>query len=348
LDGSIYDPEAIPRSMQEELDIEKLRLERVEIDSVFLDPENPRFLHLQLSGQKALSQEDMIKEIGEEDATITLSKTIAKEGVLNPLVVQSKNGKYLVIDGNRRCVVLKMLQLEKTKPPAGIRYDLVPARILPSTLSPLDIEVLKGVLQEGQKPWGRFNDAAYVRRLRTTYRMEYEDIADRLQLSVREVRQRIEDFGVFERYSKLSGDVHPSRFSYFADAPRDVRNWYNEKEENFKNYSELIRPGTPKNKIRSVTTKGGLRDFAVILKDEDALNELITKDDVTMDDAIAIAQENDIKLGAPFLKRLGTMAENIRSLEPKQIDQFKKEPKLKIELERLRAACDQLLVRIKE
>lgn len=334
--------------MQDEVDIEKLRLERIRIDSVFLDPDNPRFLHLQLGGQKALTQGDMIEEVAGEEDTNKLLKTVAKEGVLNPLVVQEKEGKFLVIDGNRRCVVLKKLQEEKAKPPAGVRYDLVPARILPNTLSPLDIEVLKGVLQEGQRPWGRFNDAAYVRRLRFTYRMEFEDIADRLQLSVREVRQRINDYSIFERYSKLTGDLDPSRFSYFADAPRDVRNWYSESDENFKNYSELIHPGTPKNKIRSVTTKGGLRDFAIILKDDDALSQLINDPEVSMDDAIAIAQENEITLGAPFLKKLGTMAENIRSLDPQQVAQLKKEPKLKIELARLRSACDQLLDRIKE
>jgi hypothetical protein len=334
--------------MQDQVDLEKLRLERIPLDTVFLDPENPRFLHLQLSGRRTLSQKDMIEEIAKEDDTMRLLKTVAKEGVLNPLVVQAKEGKYLVIDGNRRCVVLKELQSNHASPPAGVRYDLVPARILPDTLSPLDIEVLKGVLQEGQKPWGRFNDAAYVRRLRFSYRMEFEDIADRLQLSVREVRQRIDDFSTFERYSKLTNDVDPSRFSYFADAPRDVRNWYSESDENFGTYADLIRPGTPKNKLRSVATKGGLRDFAMVLKDDDALNQLVTDDSVTMDDALAIAQENEITLGAPFLKKLGTMAENIRGLEPGQVAQLKKEPKLKIELARLRTACDQLLEKINE
>lgn len=324
----------------------KYRLEDVPTEKLLLDPDNPRFLHLQLAEKRTLNQGSLIGEIEADDATITLSKAVAKEGVLNPIVVKPQGGGYLVIDGNRRAVTMMLLHREGQKPPAGVSFSKIPAYIIPETTSPTDVEVLKGVLQEGQKSWGRFNDAAYVRRLRTVYKMEYEDIADRLQLSVREVKQRIEDFALFEAYAKKTGDTEESRFSYFADAPKPVREWWEKSDKNLETYYDLIRPGSKRHKIRSVATSGGLRDFAKILKDEDALSALIEDPNVDVDAAMEIARENDVKLAAPFLRQVGSLAAKLRDLEDAQLQLLKHEPKLKVDLEALKKACERVLKRL--
>jgi hypothetical protein len=328
------------------VDVEKLQLERIPTDKIDLYPDNPRFLHLQLKGRHTLSQEDMISELENEDATITLTKAIRKQGVLNPLVVQPRSGRYLVIDGNRRTVVLKLLLREGAKAPTDVTYDLVPARIVPSDMKTVDIEVLMGVLQEGQKPWGRFNDAAYVRRLRTVYHLELDDIAERLQSSVKKVKEKIDDYALFERYVAKTKDTDPDRFSYFADAPKNVEGWFNESQKNFDTYCDLICPTAPTHKIRSVTTKGGLRDFARVLKDDEALDALLTDPKVTVEEALSIAVDNDLTLAAPFLKRLGPLAEKMRSLDSSQIERLKQEPKLKVQVQKLREACDDLINRL--
>jgi ParB-like nuclease family protein len=329
------------------MDIENCKLETVPTSKLKLDPENPRFLHLALKGGKALSQDDLIREIGDENETITLGKAIQREGVLNPIVVKLDAGQFLVIDGNRRTVALKQLVEEKAKAPDGVRFDRVQARIIPESTSAVEVEVLKGVLQEGQLPWGRFNDAAYVRRLRLVYKMEYEDIADKLQLSVSDVKSKIEDFRLFEQYSKHTKDTDPSRFSYFGDAPKAVREWFKESDQNLQSYFDLICPGTPRHKIRSVATKGGLRDFATVLKDEEALQALLNDPSVTMENALQIAEDNDITLSAPILTRLGIYAAKLRALEPGQVESLKTQAKLRIDIEKMRDACQQLLDRLK-
>jgi ParB-like nuclease domain len=329
------------------MDIENCKLETIPTASLLLDPENPRFLHLALKGGKTLSQADLVQEIKDEDDTITLGKAIQKEGVLNPIVVKPEGGRYIVIDGNRRTVALKLLVQEKAKPPPGVSFDRVQARIIPEDTPAVEVEVLKGVLQEGQIPWGRFNDAAYVRRLRMVYKMEYEDIADKLQLSVSDVRSKIEDFRLFEQYSKHTADTDPSRFSYFGDAPKAVREWFKESDENLKTYFDLICPGSPKHKIRSVATKGGLRDFATVLKDEEALNALTTDPGATMEVALQIAEDNDITISAPILTRLGVYAAKLRALDPAQIEALKTQVKIRVDIEKMRDACEQLLGRLK-
>src|SRR5439155_26264668 len=151
------------------IDVKQYKLDKVPTDKLLLDPENPRFLHLQLQNKRDLTQDDLNRVIWDEDATITLSRAVAREGILNPIVVFPTNSKFLVIDGNRRVVTLRRLISEHVKAPERVTFAEVPAYILPPDTPKQEIVVLKGVLQMGQRPWGRFNDAAYTRRLRCLY-----------------------------------------------------------------------------------------------------------------------------------------------------------------------------------
>ncbi len=316
------------------------------MDRLRLDPENPRFLHLKLKGRGELSQDDLNNEIWNEDATITLSKAVAREGILNPIVVLPTNGKFLVIDGNRRAVTVRRLTHEGVQPPEGVSFDVIPAYIIPSDTPKANIEVLKGVLQQGQRPWGPFNDAAYTRRLRIEFKMEFEDIADSLQLSVKKVKERIENYRLFEEYAEATRDTDSSRFSYFADAGRKVKDWYDE-SENLPTYFELISPMSPRHKIRSVSTKGGLRDFEKIIGHEDAMKELIENPDVTVEEALDMAMMDDILLSAPFLKQIGTWTAKLRALDGAQIELLRGMPKLKLDLGRLKDAAEGLIDKLK-
>ena len=82
----------------------------LKVADLLLDPENPRFYHLALQGRKDLSQDDLRKVIEEDGDTGTLAKAIRKVGVRDPIWVRSNGtGQYLVIEGNRRTVILQKL-----------------------------------------------------------------------------------------------------------------------------------------------------------------------------------------------------------------------------------------------
>ena len=329
------------------IELEQYKLESVPTKKLRLDPENPRFYHLQLKGRHELTQDDLNKEIWDEDATITLSKAVAHEGIRNPIVVWPIDDYFLVIDGNRRVVTVRRLIHEEVKPPEGVSFDHISAYILPRNTPKQEIEVLKGVLQMGQKPWGPFNDAAYVRRLRVVYKMEYEDIAASIQLSVKEIKERMANYSLFEEYTQATKDMDPSRFSYFADAPRPVRDWFESSDRNLNTYFQLICPTSPTHKIRSVSTKGGLRDFAKILGDAQVLERLISDPDVTVEDALDGARAKNPMLANPFLKQVGGWATKLKGLDGSEIEQLKREPRFKLELGRLKDACTELLERLK-
>ncbi len=317
----------------------------IPVSDLLLDPDNPRFFHLKtLQGRQQLSQDDLLKEIEGDGSIPTLAKAIKRSGVTDPIwVKQLENGKYLVLEGNRRTYILRQLIQEKTKAPAGVKYDRVRAHVYPSNAPETELILQKARLQAGKKEWGPFNEAAYTYELRFSQRMEEEDIAAELQKSIKEIQHRIESFKMFKNYAESTKDTNPKKFAMFHEAPPKVWNWVNDSPQNLKTYYKLISPTGGKQKIRSVATRGGLRDFAQVLDDKEALRSLITGSDVTVEDALDIAKSNSIRMDMPFIMKIGSMANNLNSLTEDQVEKLTKDKKLQLDIKRLRKACEALL-----
>lgn len=319
---------------------------------LMLDLENPRFFHLlnRTMGGK-LTQDAIEKEIIENDDDMpALTKSIKKDGVKDPIWVIPRGGHYVVLEGNRRTVALKKLLKEgavAVKP--GVRYDTVKAHVMPSDTAPVDLLLQKARLQAGKKEWGPFNEAALTFQLREPpHLMELDDIAVDLKLSVAKVRERIENYKLFKEYIATTDDDNPKRFTYFADCPPKVKEWFRDNERNKQTFFELINPRGGKNKIKSVATKGGLRDFAQVLESPEALRFLLEEPASTVEDALDLAKESDIRKAIPFLLRLAPMAQDLRSLDASQVEKLKSEVKFKVALKSLRTACDEVLEKIEK
>jgi hypothetical protein len=326
----------------------KFETTEVPVSALLLDPENPRFYDLKaLQGRKDLTQEELMREMEDDDQIPTLAKAIRRSGVTDPIWLKDLgNGKYLVLEGNRRTYILRQLLAEKQKPPSGVRYDLVRANVYPPGAPETELLLQRVRLQAGKKEWGSFNEAVLIYELRFKHKMEEEDIAVELQKSMKEVRHRIESFKMFKEYSESTKDINPKRFAMFHDAPPRVWNWINESDRNLKTYYTLVSPTDGKQKIRSVATRGGLRDFAQVLDDHEAL-EAVTKDpDTTVEDALQIVKENNLVKDVPFVQRIGAMATHLMSLTDSQIEKLKGEKKYQTDLKRLKKACETVLDKI--
>ena len=317
----------------------------ISVSSLLLDPDNPRFFHIKaLQGRQDLSQEELMQEMESDTSIPTLAKAIKRSGVTDPIWVKElHNGKFLVLEGNRRTYILRQLISEKTKPPAGIMYDRVRAHVYPTDASETELILQKARLQAGKKEWGSFNESAYTFELRFRYKMEIEDIAAELQKSIKEIEHSIESFKMFKQYSQTTKDSNPKKFSMFDEAPPKVWTWINEAPTNLKVFYKLISPKDGQQKIRSVATRGGLRDFAVILDDKHALKSLIDEPDVTVEDALEIVKENSIKMDMPFVMRIGSLATSLQSLTEPQIEKLKKDRRIQVDIRRLRKACMDIL-----
>jgi hypothetical protein len=323
-------------------------LRAIPVSDLLLDPDNPRFFHLKtLHGRGQLTQEDLMKEMEEDSALPTLIKAIKQSGVTDPIwVKQLESGKFVVLEGNRRTFILRKLLEEKEKPPSGVRYDEVRAHVYGSDAPETELVIQKARLQAGKKEWGPFNEAAYTYELRYTHHMEEEDIATELQKSIKEIQHRIEAFKMFKKYADSTRDRNPKKFAMFHDAPPKVWSWFNESAQNLKDYYNLISPTNGTQKIRSVATRGGLRDFEKILDDKEALRSLLKKPDVTVEDALEIAKNHSIKMDMPFITKIGSMANNLNSLDEDQVDRISKNKQIQLDIKRLEKACQNLLVKL--
>src|SRR5437867_4469146 len=113
----------------------------IPVKELVLDVDNPRFRHLrELRGQKKLTEDQIMTEIRDDEAYITLTKAIKQAGVTDPIwVKRTSDDMYLVVEGNRRTTILRDLLTEKVKPPDGVRYDVVNANVVAPDTSETDL-----------------------------------------------------------------------------------------------------------------------------------------------------------------------------------------------------------------
>lgn len=325
--------------------MEEFTTDIINVEDLLLDVENPRFCHISLSGKKLSTQKELEDEILNDDDINALIKTIKKSGVIDPIWVKQKNdnSKFIVIEGNRRTTILRKLIRDKVVPPKGVSYDKVKANIYDSKISKQEELLQKARLQTGKKVWGPFNEAAVTYKLRNELRMEYDDISVDLQISVTKVKRRIDDFILFSEYVKVKGDLNPKKFAFFSDAPKKVRGWFLEDDKNKQIYFDLISSKEGNQKIRSVATKGGLREFEKIIDSKPALDYLIEDEDATVELALEMVKEIDLTVDIPFITKLSSTASNLMGLNIDQIKRVSKEPKYIGAIKQMKRACDFIL-----
>ena len=318
--------------------------EEIETKSLLLDSANPRFFELrELKGREKLTQKELTEELEKDSDLPTLIKSIKRSGVKDPIWVKPLDGKFLVIEGNRRMYILRKLLEEGVTPPKGVRYDVVTANVLPRDTTETELLLQRVRLQAGKKDWGPFNEAVATYDLRFKHLVEEEDIATELQISRREVRQRIKNYKVFLEFVKETGHTNPRRFSFFAEAPKAVKDWIERDEGNKKIYFELIIPKNGIQRIRSVATKGGLRDFQKMLKYPRILKKFLDAEDMTVEEALDIVKDLDIKAEVPILGKLGGIAAKLSIITEDQIDRLKEDKTLLRGVKRLYKVCKSIL-----
>ncbi len=321
----------------------------IAIEKLRLDIENPRLLEHVVTGNAPENQEQLEASISGDGQFTSLLRSIKKSGVNNSIwVTRLPDGYFLVREGNRRITCLRKLVRENVAPPEGVSYETVPANILNENATELEIKVLCGSLQTGKAEWGAFQYAAYVADLHNKEHMPLEDIAIELQDSIGSVKKALNSYKIFIEYSRHTGDVNTKRFSMFNQAPKKVTEWIADSPKNKSDYFDWINPTNGAAKIRSAATKGGLRDFAKVIDDHEAL-ELLREDPMAnVEDALEVVKQNDIKKDMPFLARLLPFGAHLRDLTDAQKARIASEPRIRVHLKSLKSACEALINELEE
>ena len=321
----------------------------IKVSELVLDLENPRFGHLKMQNHGEVTEDDISSLIEQDKETKTLLKSVKKSGIQDPIWIQAReDGKYTVVEGNRRTTVLRMLiRNNETCDAEGYDFKIVKAHVIPSNASKQDVIIKKATLQTGKKEWGKFQESFLIHQLESEFYMEEEDIAARLGKSMAAIKKVLADYDEFMRYQSATGDSNPKKFSYFQEAPPKVKEWINENNANRETYYSLISPINGTQKIRSIATKNGLRDFSrYILDDEEAFQALVNDENVEMEEAMQIAKENDIQKELGWVGKLELYAQRIRSLDESQIIKIRQQNTLRRAVTQLSRAVQQLELEI--
>ena len=318
-------------------------LRNIPIEKIVLDLDNPRMYHHSVSGGGGgakLTDEEIQRDIENHSETPELMKSIQAKGIREAIYVIPVSGdKFRVIEGNRRTVVMRKLSREGYTNPdrPDLTFDVIPAKVLPADTPEVEIFTNKVIWQTGKSVWGAYNVAAATYRMRHEFLMAIEDIAASTQKSVRDTKEALRAYENYLEYSQTTGDVQTSRFSFFSkDCPASVRRWLMESPENKSNYYEWINPDSGNHRIRSVATRGGLRDFKDVVQSEPAITEFTKNPDLSVEDALEIVRDADITKGRPWLKQIEKVSGGLNNLDDEEIGKIRDEnyrPKL-IALER--------------
>jgi len=316
----------------------------IKVKDLSLDLENPRLYHQRAAGTAPNNEDDLERMIAEESQFITLKKAIVKSGVQEPIWVQKRNDdKYLVVEGNRRTTCLRAILNEDRTPPEGVSYDSVIANVIDPSVSELEVKLQKARLQSGKKAWGAANDAAVIHEFHYDLMMDIEDIATEMQISKTKVKKSLKSYKMWLRYVTDTSDTSTSRYSMFDGMSTVVMNWVEAEDKNLQDYHEWIKPIDGQAKIRSAATRGGLRDFAKVVVDPEAIQLMREDPSANVEDAFEVVKSNDILKDMQFLNRILPMAKQLDDMDDSQRARLANEPRISVHLRSLKDACDALL-----
>lgn len=157
------------------------------VNELDFDPSNPRFAIELASGPLDRLLDRMIRD----ERLQELMQSIGLQGYFDGeplLVTRAENGRYHVVEGNRRLAALKLLngQLNPAKPLPSINAIRDEAVFKPEKVPCLVFEERKNILRylgfrhiTGIKAWGPLAKARYLEQLRIDW---YEDVDESSQL----------------------------------------------------------------------------------------------------------------------------------------------------------------------
>jgi hypothetical protein len=309
-------------------------LESIPVSKLLLDLDNPRMYHHGVADggnvTVDLKDEEIMRDILQNDEKLPeLTKSIQSEGVRDAIYVIPQGDKYRVIEGNRRTVVMRKLNSEGYTNPNKplLDFSVIPAQVLPESTDEKEVMKSKLIWQTGKSAWGAYNVAAAVYRMRHQFLMSIEDIADVAQKSVRDIKEMLRAYNLYSEYVEETDDENTSRFSYFSkDCPAAVRRWVAADDDHKSEYFDWIKPG-PTQRIRSVATRGGLRDFKDVVANDPAITAFRNNPTMTVDEALEIVKDDDVTKGHPWLKHLEKVTNGLNGLDDEAIDKIKPEYK---------------------
>lgn len=229
----------------------QLREMEIPISNLYLDPNNPRYVDV--SSGRPISEEHVHEDIVQEKAkrrmldgphdVSQLRNSIENIGFLRVdrlvAVELPQEGKFMVIEGNRRLAALKsLIEMENARetdltPEVRDSVKVVPVLVIDGedkVLRDHTARILQGVRHVASvKPWGPYQEAQLI-ALMLNEGKKIPEIKSVLGLSAQRINILRRSFYALEQMrqdAEYSDDAKPGLFSHFDEALKkpEIRTW---------------------------------------------------------------------------------------------------------------------------
>lgn len=341
----------------------------VPIENLLFDPNNYRFQDLEdyVAAEETRFHEDSVqkrayKRLRDDEGLLALKRSILTNGYVpsEKLIVwpyRWLQGKYVVIEGNRRLAAAKWLMEDYHSGVDIPEHVLASIENLPVVIAEgneEDTAVLRAGLMgirhvSGIKEWGGYQRAKLIVTMRDSLGLSPTDVAYRLGMTVHEVNRR---YRAFKALQQMHEDEEygiyckPNMYNLFHEAVSQtkIKEWlgWDEDRCRFTNIEELhtfyslISPRDPEEtgtREPKITTYSQVRELRLILDKPEAKRLLLEDPNSSFVDALALAKQDEFSRTWS-----ANVAAALRSLSLIGVD----------ELKNLTEDDRQLLVRLKE
>lgn len=300
----------------------------VPIQKLRLDSGNVRFRHYSPK-PNSKKVEEIIRR---DDDTSELCEQIFTSGVVyEPLVI---NSEYIVIEGNRRLVCLRMLYEQAAEGKLeGItkeKFAKVRCRILPKAVNDKTLDLYLATIHvKGKKPWKLFNRAKHIYRLNRIHGMPYDYIASYLGMGKVTIQRSILVYLRTLDYERAFPDDNEwfHKFTYFEEL-------FRRKElEEFADQKDFVRKFSHWVHDGKFLDHRQVRQLRQVLSKPDAYEAFLKGN---FNAALKVLEKEDPSLSDPDFKRIRTTIDVLKSISRNQLYGIKANPakmKLLISLE---------------
>lgn len=276
---------------------------------------NPRIFSILKQFGDSVTQGEIEQKLWELDSTKDLFRDIRQNGGLVEEIIV-RDGE--VLEGNSRLCAYRHLHKHAKEigdKEAIKKWELIRAKVLPADTSEQTIFAILGMLHiRGKAKWIPYEQASYLFRQATSYRMKPSELAVQIGQPKADVENMIEAYKLMEQH-KITDT---SRFSYFFEFAKsrklaDCKEYIPKGMDLAEKFSEWVRDGKfPRGEA--------VRDLPTILKDKGARTKFLNGQ-ATFEEALETAKDRHPEATSSFYSKLKRATEALNDAEPARVQE---------------------------
>lgn len=272
--------------------------------------ENPRIFSILKQLGNSVTQEQIEQQLWDQDSTKDLFRDIKLNGGLVEEVIVRDNE---VLEGNSRLCAYRQLlkQAKETSDGEAIkRWGVIRAKVLPKDTSDRVVFAILGMLHiRGKAEWRPYEQASYLYRQASTYRMKPDELAAQIGHHESDVKHMIEAYKLMEKH-KITDT---NRFSYFFEFAKskklaDCKEYIPAGMDLAEKFSEWVRED------KFPRAEAVRNDLPVILQDKSARAKFLNGQQ-TFQEALETARDHHPETTSSFYNKLKKATEAMKEAE---------------------------------